>query len=543
MRAALLVTLCTPSRATRPVAGRSGGTPWARRPARRYERRRPEKTPLHRIVSENLESWLDWREAAERPVPGYVEDELRGYLECGLLCFGFARAVCMTCRTGFVVAFSCKGRGVCPSCNGRHMAQTAAHLVDHVIPPVPVRQWVISVPKRLRCFLADRPRAVAALTRIFLDEIERLLCAAAGVTAAADTPSASRPRLGGISFLHRFGSALNHHVHLHACVTDGVFVPAAAEAGTDAPPTFLPARPVTAADLAALTERVRRRVIRWFRLARLLDAAAAADMLAWENSGFSVDASVRITLIDRDVPSYFQSLEHLLRYCARPPFALERLSVIRDADGRIIRVRYVLPRHKAATWVGPGRSRKSTRPGANGVVELTPFEFLDRLADLVPPPRKHRHRYHGVFAPNHRLRKAVTALAIGNVGTQREATASGDGNDGHATGGCRDANPNQKPRSHDTSRIAWAKLMARVGEEFPLECPACGGDIRLISFITEPGPIRKILTHLGEPLEPPPISPARGPPTDWGELVQAHDDRDVFQSSPDELPAIDIHSL
>ena len=122
------------------------------------------------IVSENLENWLDDRGAAERPVPGYVEDELRGYLECGLLCFGFARAVCMTCRTGLVVAFSCKGRGVCPSCNGRHMAQTAAHLADHVIPPVPVRQWVISAPKRL----------------------------------------------GGISFLHRFGSALNHHVHLHA---------------------------------------------------------------------------------------------------------------------------------------------------------------------------------------------------------------------------------------------------------------------------------------------------------------------------------------
>jgi hypothetical protein len=185
---------------------------------------------------------------------------------------------------------------------------------------------------------------------------------------------------------------------------------------------------------------------------------------------------VRITLIDRDVPSYFQSLEHLLRYCARPPFALERLSVIRGPAGRIAGVRYVLPRHKAATWVGPGRGRKSTRPGANGVVELSPFEFLDRLADLVPPPRKHRHRYHGVFAPNHKLRRAVTALAIGNVGTQREATASGDGNDGHGSrGGC---------------------------------------DIRLVAFITEPGPIRKILTHLGEPLAPPPVSPARGPPTD-----------------------------
>jgi hypothetical protein len=510
-------------------------------PSRRYERRRPEKTPLHKIVSENLESWLEWREAAERPVPGHVEEELRGYLECGLLCFGFARALCAGCGQGFVVAFSCKGRGVCPSCNGRHMAQTAAHLADHVIPPVPVRQWVISVPKRLRCFLADRPAAVRALTKIFLAEIERLLCAAAGVTIAACAPA--HPRLGAVSFLHRFGSALNHHVHLHVCATDGVFVPAADGAGCDASPAFLPARPINQADLAAFTERVRRRVIRWFRLTRLLDTAAAADMLAWENSGFSIDASVRISLIDRDVPSYFRSLEHLLRYCARPPFALERLSVSRGADGQIARIRYVLPRHKAANWVGRSRSRKSTRPGANGVVDLSPFEFLDRLADLVPPPRKHRHRYHGVFAPNHRLRKAVTSLAIGNVGRGREAVTGGHAAGGRATAGCCDANPNQKPRSHDTSRIAWAKLMARVGEEFPLACPTCGGDIRLIAFITDPGPIRKILTHLGELLEPPPVSPARGPPIDWGKLVQTHDDREAVQVSPDELPVIDIHSL
>jgi hypothetical protein len=116
-----------------------------------------------------------------------------------------------------------------------------------------------------------------------------------------------------------FGSAVNHHVILHACVTDGVFVLAADEAGCDTLPAFLPARTINQADLAALTERVRRRVIRWFRLTRLLDATAAADMLAKENSGFSIDASVRIALIDRTVPSYFRSLEHLLRYCARPP--------------------------------------------------------------------------------------------------------------------------------------------------------------------------------------------------------------------------------
>jgi hypothetical protein len=73
-------------------------------------------------------------------------------------------------------------------------------------------------------------------------------------------------------------------------------------------------------------------------------------------------------------------------------------------------------------------------------------------------------------------------MTKGNIGKRREAVTGGHAAGGHATGGCGGANPNQKPRSHDTSRIAWAKLMARVGEEFPLECPNCGGDIRLIAF-------------------------------------------------------------
>jgi len=115
--------------------------------SRRYERRRPERTPLYKVVAEHL-----------------------------------------------------------PSCNGRRMAQTAAHLVDRVIPPVPVRQWVVSVPKRLKGFLADRPQAVAALTRIFLSEIERLLCAerllceAAGGSCGDDAPAAPRPRPGAVFF-------------------------------------------------------------------------------------------------------------------------------------------------------------------------------------------------------------------------------------------------------------------------------------------------------------------------------------------------------
>jgi hypothetical protein len=75
-----------------------------------------------------------------------------------------------------------------------------------------------------------------------------------------------------------------------------------------------------------------------------------------------------------------------------------------------------------------------------------------------------------------------------------------------------------------------------VGEEFAIECPACGGDTRLIAFITEPGPSRKILNHCGGPLEKPAVSPARGLATDWGALAQVHDGRAIFQASPVELP-------
>ncbi len=131
-------------------------------------------------------------------------------------------------------------------------------------------------------------------------------------------------------------------------------------------------------------------------------------------------------------------------------------------------------------------------------------------------------------------------MAIGNVGKPVAATTSQPGQAGQPAS---DADNEPQKRSHDTSRIAWAKLLAKIAEAFPLGCPVCGGDIRLIAFITDPGPVRRILAHVGEPVEPPPVSPARGPPTEWNEFVQAHDDRDVMQASHDELPVIDIHSL
>jgi hypothetical protein len=112
-----------------------------------------------------------------------------------------------------------------------------------------------------------------------------------------------------------------------------------------------------------------------------------------------------------------------------------------------------------------------------------------------------------------RCGKAVTALAIENIGKRRDAnTGEHDRiSDAAGSGCCGSAGTiDTKPCHHDTSRIAWAKLLAPVGEQFTLACPRFGGNTRLINFITDPGLSRKIRTHLGEPLDPPVVSPALG---------------------------------
>jgi hypothetical protein len=102
-------------------------------------------------------------------VPRWVEHDFRSYPRCGILAHGFARVRCTDCGHDRLLAFSCKGRGVCPSCNVRRMAEVAAHLTDEVMPPLPVRQWVLPVPKRLWPFASGpalvRPARAAGRLR------------------------------------------------------------------------------------------------------------------------------------------------------------------------------------------------------------------------------------------------------------------------------------------------------------------------------------------------------------------------------------------
>jgi hypothetical protein len=120
-----------------------------------YTPRRAERTVLHQVVREHLETFLATTARADSGgLPAFLEQEFRGFLDCGVWARGFARFQCDGCHAETLVPFSCKRRGFCPSCGGRRMAAGAAELVDHILPHVPMRQWVLSLPHALRYRLA-----------------------------------------------------------------------------------------------------------------------------------------------------------------------------------------------------------------------------------------------------------------------------------------------------------------------------------------------------------------------------------------------------
>ena len=95
--------------------------------------------------------------------------------------------------------------------------QHAAHLADHVLPRVPVRQWVLSLPKRLHHHLPHDREALNRALRVFLDAIEQHLRGRLGAS--------TRARTEPVACIHRFSSALNDHIHFQVCVIESVFEP------------------------------------------------------------------------------------------------------------------------------------------------------------------------------------------------------------------------------------------------------------------------------------------------------------------------------
>jgi hypothetical protein len=458
----------------------------AGQPVAGYRRRTPERTVLHELVTRHAQTmFAELRDADPDGggLPRYVERELAAYVRCGVLAHGFARVRCQACGDEIVVAFSCKRRAICPSCTARRMADTAAHLVDRVLPRAPYRQWVFTVPKPLRLRLARDPAWTSWVGNLAVRAIgawQRRVARARGVIA---------PRTGAVMFVQRFGGLVNLNVHFHLVVPDGVFV-------DDGEQLAFALHPVpTSGDVLAILDRIVRRVTRrlaaethdddepdatpdvlaqvqaeaaaTWRSADAKPTARGAERLRAWHEGYSLHAGVVIAEHDRD------ALERLCRYGARPAFAQERLAW--TDDGRIA---YRLKR----PW-----------PDGRTALVMPPVAFLRRLCGIIPPPRRHLVRYSGVFGPAAKARSRLRAL----VPARDDAVAPR----------CAAA-PTGSPRA---GRLPWADLLRRVFADDVLQCP-CGGRRSIIAVVADPALARTLLAAIGLTDEPPAFAPARAPP-------------------------------
>jgi len=460
-----------------------------------YQRHRPERTALYSIISERYPRFVQEIELSGGHLPQFVRQEFEEYLKCGLLEHGFLRVKCDGCRHEHLVAFSCKRRGFCPSCGARRMVESAAHLVDHVFPEAPVRQFVLTFPFPLRFLLAANPKALTDVLAVVQRCLSTFLIRRAGFTVA------SGARTGAVTLIQRFGSALNLNPHLHMLFLDGSY----RFAGNKV--RFHRARRATNDDLAQLLDTLSRRIVRVLETRGLLIADPVDPCMAFE-LGSSLDqiqaASIqyriaigphagRKALTLYSVPPLEAEptipllatmygfslhagtvceahqrgkLERLCRYITRPPIATKRLSV--DEQGRVVY-----------------RYKRPFRDGSTHVV-LEPLDFIARLAALVPRPRLNLTRFHGIFAPNSKHRHKIVP---------RRVRAGVD---------------SDKP----VAPMSWAQRLKRVFAIDIENCPDCGGKLRVIACIEEPQLIAKILAHVRSRKAATAKAIARGPPAE-----------------------------
>lgn len=484
--------------------------------ALRGERRRPEETVLYQVVQAH---WGEFRERAEEGggLPTFVTKEVDEYLGCGILEHGFLRLACLACGHERLVGFSCKRRGFCPSCLGRRMTDTAIHLAENVFPPQMVRQWVCSLPWKLRSLLGYDKALCAEVLAAFTQEVQRSLRHRA--KKMLGLRSMSEAHAGGVTFIQRFDSALRLNVHFHSLFLDGVYV-----RGDDGELDFHEMDEPTPEQVADVAERTAKRVIKLLEragksfdaefqddetaqfisrqpaLASLYAAAARGVDLSGDRAGQPTMRLIQHDSVEKKEPHAVARginlhaavafdardrprMERMCRYLARPPIAQHRLT--RRSDGSL---RYEMKR----VW----------RDGTSAIV-LQPLDLIARLCAMIPPPRFNMIRFHGVFAPNAKLRSEVVPKKEARKLAEHSPAELGEAEQKHLF----DDEP-PKPKQNP-----WAWLLKKVFLVDVTECPDCGGRMKWLEVCTEQRDINRVLAASG-------LAPRAPPSVGWTPLGQ-----------------------
>jgi len=325
-----------------------------------------------------------------------------------------------------------------------------------VAEPVDHRQHVFVLPKMFRRIFHSDRKMLGRLCRASNEATQELYRVGLG----RDDVS-----VGIVTTPQLFGDAVNPHCHVHSFVTDGAF---------DAEGNFHRLLYDAGQDTKTLTKLFECKVLGLLVKEGRLSERMREEMLSWEHTGFSVDASVRIHKGDRE------GLRRLVRYMARPAVSIERVSY-NGSTGKVI-----------------VRSCKKVNGQRPVKAEYDALTFLALLALQVPPRGVHMVRYYGHYSTRSRAKRRERIRAH----RQRPDMPVPE-----------IPSPEVKER-----RRRWANLIRQVFEVDPLQCE-CGGRLRLVSFITtsQQPVLDKILDHLGESTE---LPWSRGPPR-WYELILA----------------------
>jgi len=464
-----------------------------------YKQRSPKGSVLYQTVKENFPKFLVRLQQSDDPdtkakLPIHIESEFFEYLKCGILEHGFIKMSCTECQDTLFVPLSCKRRGFCPSCIGKRMNEGSAFFTTNVIPTVPVRQWVLSFPMPARYWMARNPKLMGSLLNIYIRALngyyQKSFFKRSGVLAKDH-----KVKTGSLTVIQRFGSALNLNVHFHTIFLDGVYV-----SNKDTAPVFVPHVPLQNGEVELVLKTVQKRMIRHLikrgliskyendpnpdqnEEPNLFDSITGASVLGQiaigENkgskvrrvgsfgtlnesafksgpmgavlAGFSLHAGTYIKADDRD------RLETLCRYLLRPPVSEKRLKRLNNGD--------VLLQLKSE-W----------SDGTRAMI-FSPMEFIEKLIAIIPNPRIHQVRFHGILAPSATDRQKI-------VPAKRDEPIQGELF-------C----PKKRPKPKRTS---WAELLKRTFKIDLTTCQLCGGAVKFAGLVIKKSEILEVLSAAG----------------------------------------------
>lgn len=362
---------------------------------------------------------------ASRP-PRFIIETLRGFLECGDASKGGLRLQCSACGHEEFVAFSCKLRGLCPSCTARTAVDVSERLVREVFPDAAYRQWVVNYPLEVSQKLSFQPRLISAIERMVTRHLRRWL------EARGDC------RTGGMLFRHRFGSNLNLMIHDHLVVFDGGFIE------KDGALVFVQGAKVEQEELDALVRELFAKIEKFLGRHNVLFAmSSAASTVETPLRGMASRWRGLHVFVSEPV-SDDDELRKLFAYLLRSGIDVRRLRELPDG-------RYAY------------RLDKKDRNGQAELV-MTGMEVLQRIASLVPAWRIPQRRYFGVLAAGSPVRKRVVPKR-----TAKRAS--------------RDDEASRTRRAH------WAELMRRVFSIDVTKCAKCGGRMEVVRRVAAGAPV------------------------------------------------------